>query len=331
VELHVKGLFMKNRIIIIDALNTYLRNYVMNPSLTDNGDPVGGTKGFLMSMQKYCREMNPSHVFIVWDGPGGSTKKKKLDRGYKEGRKPVRLNRNVRLLDEKQEMVNKIWQQTRLIQYLNEMPVCQFLVEQVEADDIIAYLTQMPEFEEHQKIIISSDRDFLQCCNDKTVIYQPMKKVYVNTNAILEDHKIHPNNFAIARAMAGDKSDNLAGIPGVGIKTIAKRFAFLADEKSSSISEILEYCWENEGVTFYDKIRDHSKVLEKNYRMMQLYSPNISHQTIQKISYSIENYPKTANKTKILKMMIEDGINVVAWNDLFTFFNRIRLGRNNES
>lgn len=322
---------MKKRIIIIDALNTYLRNYVMNPSLTDNGDPIGGTKGFLMSMQKYCREMNPSHVFIVWDGPGGSTKKKKLDRGYKEGRKPVRLNRNVRLLDENQEMVNKIWQQTRLMHYLNEMPVCQFLVDQVEADDIIAYLTQMSEFEEHQKIIISSDRDFLQCCNDKTVIYQPMKKVYVNTNSILEEHSVHPNNFAIARAMAGDKSDNLAGIPGVGIKTIAKRFPFLADEKSFQISEIYEHCFQNEGVAFYDKIRDHSKVLEKNYRMMQLYSPTISHQTIQKISYSIENYPKTANKTKILKMMIEDGINVVTWNDLFTFFNRIRLGRNNDS
>jgi len=211
------------------------------------------------------------------------------------------------------------------------MPVCQFLVEQVEADDIIAYLTQMPEFEKHQKIIISSDRDFLQCCNDKTVIYQPMKKVYVNTKSILEEHSIHPNNFAIARAMAGDKSDNLAGIPGVGVKTIAKRFAFLAEKKSSSISEILEYCWQNEGVAFYDKIRDHSEVLSKNYRMMQLYSPNISHQTIQKISYSIENYPKTVNRTKILKMMIEDGINVVTWNDLFTFFNRIRIGRKNES
>ena len=315
---------MKKRIIIIDALNTYLRNYVMNPSLTDNGDPVGGTKGFLMSMQKYCREMSPSHVFIVWDGPGGSTKKKKLDRGYKEGRKPVRLNRNVRLLDEKQEMVNKVWQQTRLIQYLNEMPVCQFLVEQVEADDIIAYLAQMPEFEEHQKIIISSDKDFLQCCDDKTVIYQPIKKRFVNTKSILEEHSIHPNNFAIARAMAGDKSDNLSGISGVGLKTVSKKFPMLLEEKCYGVSEIFQYCIKNEGVAFYDKIRDHHEILEKNYRMMQLRSPNVSHQTIQKINYSIENYPKEVNKTEILKMMIKDGINVVSWNDLFHHFKIIK-------
>ena len=74
------------RVLIIDALNTYLRNYVTNPSLSDNGEPVGGMKGFLMSLQKYCREMKPDEIFIVWDGPGGSTKKKKIVRGYKAGR-----------------------------------------------------------------------------------------------------------------------------------------------------------------------------------------------------------------------------------------------------
>ena len=315
------------RILIIDALNTYLRNYVVNPSLTDNGDPIGGVKGFLSSLQKYCREMNPTDVFIVWDGPGGSTKKKKIDRGYKEGRSPVRLNRNVRLLDENAELENKIWQQTRLIEYLNLMPVCQILVEQVEADDIIAYLTQMPEFAEDQKIILSSDKDFLQCCDDKTIIYQPIKKKFVTRKTILEDHKIHPNNFALARSMAGDKSDNLAGVQGIGMGTITKKLSFLSEDKSYTIKELIDYCNQYPEDRMLQKIANGEKEITKGYKIMQLYSPNISYQTQQRVRYSIDNYPKNFSKTFVLKMMIEDGINVGNWNDLFTFYKRLKIAQ----
>lgn len=313
------------RILIVDALNTYLRNYVVNPSLTDNGEPVGGMKGFLMSLQKYCREMKPDEVFIIWDGPGGSTKKKKIDRGYKQGRKPVRLNRNVRLLDENEELKNKIWQQTRLIEYLNYMPVCQILVEQVEADDIIALLTQIPEFEESQKIIVSSDKDFLQCCDDKTVLYQPIKKQFVTRKTILEEYQIHPTNFALARSMAGDKSDNLPGVQGIGMGTITKKLPFLSDSKAYTIDELIEFCEKRPEDKMLQKIVNGVEDIKRGYKIMQLYSPNISFQTHQRVLYSIENYPKTFNRTSVLKMMIEDGINVVSWNDLFIFYNNLRL------
>ena len=313
------------RVLIVDALNTYLRNYVINPSLSDNGEPVGGMKGFLMSLQKYCREMRPDEIFIIWDGPGGSTKKKKIDRGYKAGRKPVRLNRNVRLLNENEELENKIWQQTRLIEYLNYMPVCQILVEQVEADDIIALLTQLPEFEDSQKIIVSSDKDFLQCCDDKTIIYQPIKKKFVSRKTILEEYKIHPNNFALARSMAGDKSDNLAGVPGVGMGTVVKKLSFLSESKTYTIDDIIDFCNDHPDDKMLQKIVAGKKEMEIAYKIMQLYSPNISFQTHQKVLHSVENYPKTFNKTSVLKMMIEDGINVVSWNDLFIFYNNLRL------
>jgi hypothetical protein len=49
---------------------------------------------------------------IVWDGPGGSRKKKSIIENYKDGRKPIRLNRNVKMLSDDQELENKIWQQT---------------------------------------------------------------------------------------------------------------------------------------------------------------------------------------------------------------------------
>ena len=81
------------RVMIIDALNAYLRAYIVDPSLSSNGQPIGGIKGFLKILQKLTRDMNPDQVVVVWDGPNGSRKRKSMDKNYKEGRKPIRLNR----------------------------------------------------------------------------------------------------------------------------------------------------------------------------------------------------------------------------------------------
>ena len=63
---------MSEKILIIDAMNLFIRNYVMDPSLSASGTPIGGTKGFLKSLQKLTREMKPDMIISVWDGGGGS-------------------------------------------------------------------------------------------------------------------------------------------------------------------------------------------------------------------------------------------------------------------
>ncbi len=326
---------LKKRVLIIDGLNTYLRSYVINPSISPNGEPVGGLKGFLMSLQKYCRDIGPTDIVVVWDGPGGSIKKKRINRGYKEGRKPVRLNRNIRLLDEKQEVTNKIWQQTRLVQYLNEMPICQLMLENVEADDIISHVAQSGVFSGQQKVIISSDKDFLQCCDRETVLYRPLPKQnfeIMNTVSICENYKIHPVNIAAARALSGDKSDNLPGIPGVGLKTVAKKLPFLGESTSHSPEDVLKYCQENaqDGkMSFYKKVLDNEKTFLQNYKMMQLYAPNISYVGIKKVNEALNHYSRNVNRTEITKFMHEDGISSTDWTDLFITFNKIKMADNN--
>ena len=64
----------------------------------------------------------------------------------------------------------------------------------------------------------------------------------LNKKRIVEKFGIHPTNFALARAIVGDKSDNLDGIKGVGLPTIAKRLPFLAEEKTYSIDEVTSFC-----------------------------------------------------------------------------------------
>ena len=124
---------MSNKILIIDAMNTFIRNYVMNPSLAADGSPIGGTKGFLMSLQKMTRDIQPDNVIVVWDGGGGSKKRQALAKQYKEGRKPLKLNRAYDGMAGLEESQNRYDQMRKTIEYLNEMPVIQLMIEDIEA------------------------------------------------------------------------------------------------------------------------------------------------------------------------------------------------------
>ena len=312
------------RVMIIDALNAYLRAYIVDPSLSSNGQPIGGIKGFLKILQKLVRDMNPDQVVVVWDGPNGSRKRKTMDKNYKEGRKPIRLNRAFHNLTDDEELQNKMWQQGRIIQYLNNMPIIQSMIEEVEADDIIAYVTQMKYYEGWQKIIVSNDKDFMQLCDSETVLWRPTVGEMLNKKRIVEQYGVHPINMALARAIVGDVSDNLAGIKGAGLATVKKRLDFLAEEKFYTIDEVVEHCENaNSNLKFYANVADNGALVEKNYKMMQLSSPQLSVQGKDQVRYSIENFECEFNKTEILRMMRQDGFGELNWEDLRTHLNKI--------
>ena len=312
------------RVMIIDALNQFLRAYIVNPTLTPNGEPIGGTVGFLKILQKLTRETKPDQIVIAWDGAGGSQKRKAVDKGYKEGRKPIRLNREIRNLTENEELENKIWQQTRLAEYLNCMPISQTMLPAIEADDVIAYVVSMSSLKGWQKIIVSSDKDFFQLCDDETILYRPSQKSVLNKHRITSEFGIHPLNFALARAIVGDKSDNLHGVGGAGLPTVAKRFPMLAEERSCSIKELIDICEGTEKkLKVHKNILEHQDVVEKNYKLMQLYVPSISVQSKEQVRYAIEEAPQEFNKTEILKMMTHDGFGVFDWSSLFQTMKRI--------
>jgi len=312
------------RVMIIDALNQFLRAYIVNPTLTSNGDPIGGTVGFLKILQKLCREVKPDKVIICWDGQGGSQRRKAVNKNYKSGRKPLRLNRDIKHLTEEQELQNKVWQQVRLVDYLNNFPITQLVFESIEADDVISFVCQVPQFKGWQKVIVSSDKDFFQLLDDETVVLRPTQNEVLNKNAIVEKFGIHPNNFAMARAIVGDKSDNLTGVPGVGLPTVAKRIPFLSEEKAYSIGEINKHCKLVESnLKVYQNILDNESVVKENYKLMQLYSPSISVQTKKEIRNILTNTELTLDKTTTDGMMLEDGISKTSWLDLFIAFKKI--------
>ena len=319
------------RVMIIDALNAYLRAYIVNPSLSLGGVPIGGIKGFFKILQKLVREINPDEILIIWDGPNGSSKRKAIDKNYKSGRKPLRLNRAYANLTPEECSENKKWQQMRTMEYFNQMPIIQTYVPNIEADDVIAYVTSMSYYEGWQKIIVSNDKDFMQLCDDETVLMRPVKKEVMTRKTIVEGIGIHPTNMALARAIVGDSSDNLPGIHGAGLATVAKRFKFLSEPKTYTIQHVIEHCENSEeNIKVFDKIIEGKDLIEHNYNMMQLYVPKISFQTKMQIKEMVENFKGGFNKTEILKMMMEDGFGELKWEDLKAGLNRVERSLSNK-
>ena len=312
------------RVLVIDALNMFLRAFIVDPSLSNHGQPIGGIKGSMKILQKLVRITKPNEIVICWDGPNGSQKRKSLDSNYKEGRKPLRLNRAVHNLTENEELQNKLWQQMRAIDYFNQMPIIQLMLERVEADDIISYVCNSQHYDGWQKVIVSNDKDFLQLCDEETVVYRPTTDKIETKKTVIDSMGVHPTNMALARAMDGDASDNLPGVPRVGMKTIATKLPFMGEDRTITIDELMEYCENIDSkLKVYKNIQESKSLIEHNYKMMQLYAPLISVQGKQTIDYSLENFECDFNKTELLKLMMEDGFGELNWEELKTFLNKI--------
>ena len=311
------------RLLIIDGQNMFIRNYVMSPQLDINGNPIGGLTGFMRSLQKEVRAAKPDRVAVCWEGPGGSQKRREKNKNYKVGRKAPKLNREYEFSTPEEERENKYEQLVRLIEYLEQLPILQMSLESVEADDIIAWLCHCNEYSDWQKVIVSNDQDFLQLCDDKTVLVRPGKKGQVlNKNKVLEEYGIHPRNMALARAIVGDKSDNLQGVKGLGLKTVTKRFPFLSESKDYALQDILAHAKNNKNkVKAYQNVVDNEEIIALNYEIMQLYTSTISPQGATKLKYAIQNDGVDLNRTKIRTMLLKDGIGTLNIDELMLMLN----------
>ena len=101
------------------------------------------------------------------------------------------------------------------------------------------------------------------------------------------------------RIVDGDKSDNINGIRGYALKTILKKMPFLKDTNISNIEE------------FIDKsgFKDHTQLLERNYKLMQLSDVDISGSAKNKILNIVNDMPNRLVKYKLHTMFLEDKIN----------------------
>jgi 5'-3' exonuclease len=210
------------------------------------------------------------------------------------------------------------------MEYFNQMPIIQTCIPEVEADDVIAYVASLEYYKGWQKIIVSNDKDFMQLCDEETILMRPVKNEILTRKTIVEQVGIHPTNMALARAIVGDASDNLPGVKGAGLPTVSKRLDFLSEEKTYTIQEVINFCSDSKSkLKIFERIVEQKGLIEHNYSMMQLYVPKISFQKKMFIKETVENFEGGFNQTEIIKMMVEDGFGELKWEDLKTGLNRI--------
>ena len=269
--------------------------------------------------------INPSEVFICWDGEGGSVQRRTLFKEYKAGRKPIKPNRNYEYTEEEHKE-NRLWQMAVLKKILDHAPICQIEIPGVEADDIVAYLANDTYSETNNAVlIVSSDKDFYQLTNKKVMVYRPFSQEVLDGKDVFEKTGVHPRNFALYRALVGgDSSDNIKGVKGIGEKTAFKMFPFLGDDRDITIDEIIDYAKEriDKGKLFI-RVRDSLESIQLNYQIMQLYSPLINLQMVEDLEAQREDNDWEFHQSKMEGDLLKTDITDIV--DLENFTRAMRF------
>lgn len=309
-EIGVSGLqkTVNSDILIIDGLNTFIRSFMAIPSMNDDGLHVGGIAGFLKSIGYAIKLLNPTRVVIVFDGNGGSQKRRKIYPEYKKGRKTrIRFNRTYEETTSSDiEQKNIRLELLRVVNYLDVLPLTTMSIDNIEADDAIAYLSEQT-FKDSNVTIMSSDKDFLQLVGDKVKVWSPTKKKIFGCKEIVDEYGISCGNFIFYRVMEGDTSDNIPGIEGAGIKRILQAFPFLAEERVTTLQEIYNHAENNKGkYKLYERVLADKLTMERNHELMQLKNTQIQSFTQLRIEEIIQKPIPHINKLAFSKLINED-------------------------
>ena len=265
------------RILLVDGLNLFFRNFAMLNMVNPNGVHIGGLGGFFRSLGALIRQINPTQVYVVFDGAGSANNRKNLIPEYKSGRDLQRITNWDAFDNLDDEHDAKVDQMVRIIQYLKTLPVKTITIDKVEADDIIAYLSEIiPQDPKDKAFIVSSDKDFIQLVSEKVIVYRPIEKEYYTKETVVEKFQISPENFILYKTLLGDNSDKIKGVKGLGKKGLFKKFPELI-ERNLVWDDILDICEEKmKDHVVYARVIHGQEELEKNYSVMDLSNPMLS-------------------------------------------------------
>ena len=266
---------LNDHILVIDAMNMLIRSFSLLKAMNPSGTHIGGLVGFLRSLGYVTRIFDPTRVVVVWDGKGGSGNRQNIDPNYKAQRATARITHWGLYDTREEEQAALVNQLLRVQDYLECLPMQQIVMEKLEADDIIAYMAKQAAGNNKKVTIVSSDKDFLQLINNNIEVYAPVKKKTLNSSNILEELKVLPKNYNVIKALLGDNSDNLAGVKGLGIKTIVKEFPDLVN-KVTNLDYVFNVCEQKlDDKKIFPKIIHNWDRVETNFKLMDLHETSL--------------------------------------------------------
>jgi 5'-3' exonuclease len=299
-----------SRILVVDSMNTFIRSFSTINYMNPAGHHVGGLVGYLRSVGYAIKTFRPTRVILVFDGLGSTNNKKNLYPQYKGNRAITRIT-NWDMFDDKvSESEAMVSQMTRLIQYLQQLPVTLISIDKIEADDSIGLIAQHFEKDNtcNEVTIMSADKDFYQLISKKVSVYSPTKKKTYKVQDVVNEFGVHPNNFLLYKTIMGDASDNLPGVRGLGPKKIVKLFP-LDEEQEYDLDDLLAICEDNEADnSMYRKVIEYKPQLKVNYQLMNLREPTISDENKKDIIESLNEEITNLNIGSFMMLYEADGL-----------------------
>ncbi len=196
---------MSKKFFIIDGHSQlYQAYYAISGLTTPSGKPINAVYGFTRMLRKILKEDRPYYMAIAFDSKGPTFRHKEYE-SYKAHRKPT-----------PEDLVSQIPLMFDVIRAYN-IPI--FAIQGFEADDIIGTISKKVSMECIECTIITTDKDMDQLVDKYIKIFNPRKKQIRNIEKIRDEMGIEPKSFIDVLALSGDSSDNIPGVPGIGIKT----------------------------------------------------------------------------------------------------------------
>ncbi|MCU7611135.1 DNA polymerase I [Anaplasma capra] len=194
--------------VVIDAYGFLFRAYYALPQLyTSRGIPVGGVYGFINILLKHLTSHDADYLVVVFD-TGTKNFRHTMYPQYKMNRPQL-----------PEDLIRQF---SPLREAVSALGIASEAVPHYEADDVIATLSAKYASEDVQVQIITADKDLLQLMGKNVHIFDPIKNRYLTNEYVLDKFGVTSDKILDVLALTGDASDNIPGVPSIGVKTAAK-------------------------------------------------------------------------------------------------------------
>lgn len=190
-----------------------------------SGEPTGATHGFCSMLFSLIQKRRPDYLAMVMDVSDETVFRRELDPNYKAQRDPAPESLHV--------------QADRIVSILSALGVPIYRLPGFEADDLIATIVDRLRDEDVHVFVVSRDKDLEQLLSDRVRLFDPSKDAEVDVAALLAAKGYTPQQAVEVQTLSGDSTDNIPGVPGIGVKTAAKLIA-----QYGSADAVLEHAGE---------------------------------------------------------------------------------------
>lgn len=244
--------------LLLDGYNLAFRAFYGMPELTrSDGFPTGALHGWIKTIWRLQDDEKPDSMLVFFD-LGGSQDRLALHPEYKAQRKetPEPLEKQIPVIKELTRALGLIGVE----------------LDGVESDDLLAAQARLLANEGHEVFIVSADKDFAQCVDERIRILLPPPTANpklgwrkLDTGGVVEKFGVHPSRIAEYLALIGDTSDNIKGVNGVGPKTAVKWFA-----EFGSLEGIIAHAAELKPERFRELVAQQAEALRLNLKLTTL-------------------------------------------------------------